>query len=113
MELPTKFILFDYVTKWMAHLVQRLYKTGVALLVYLRKQGVGKSMLAKWLAKDIIGRNNYTTVGDMNDLLGQFNGNLVNKVLTLVDEVGGHGSIWRNEAKLKKLIIAQPNYQVE
>jgi len=44
-------ILFDYVMKWMAHLVQRLYKTGVALLVYLHKQGVGKSMLAEWFAK--------------------------------------------------------------
>jgi len=30
----------------------------------------------------------------------------------LIDEVGGHGSIWRNESKLKKL-ITQPDYQVE
>jgi len=28
--------LFDYVTKWMAHLVQRPYKTGVALVIYVR-----------------------------------------------------------------------------
>jgi len=104
--------LFDYVTKWMAHLVQRPYKTGVALLVYSREQGVGKSMLAEWFAKDVIGRNNYTTVGDMNDLLSRFNGCLENKILTLIDEVGGHGSIWRDEAKLKKL-ITQPDYQIE
>jgi len=91
--------LFDYVTKWLAHLVQRLYKTGVALLVYLCKQRVGKSMLAEWFAKHIIGRNNYTIVGDINDLLGQFNGNLENKILTLIDEVGGYGSMWLDEAK--------------
>jgi len=30
----------------------------------------------------------------------------------LIDEVGSHGSIWHNEAKLKKL-ITQPEYQVE
>jgi len=34
-------VLFDYVLKWMAHLVQRPYKTGIALVVYLRKNGTG------------------------------------------------------------------------
>jgi len=29
--------LFDYVTKWMAHIIQQPYKTGVALLVYLHE----------------------------------------------------------------------------
>jgi len=84
--------------------IQWPYKTGIALLVYLHEHGVGKSMLANCA--------NYTTAGDMNDLLSHFNSNLENKVLTLIDEVGSHGSIWRNEAKLKKL-ITQPEYQVE
>jgi len=44
--------LFDYVTKWMAHLVLRPYKTGVALLVYSNKHGVGKSMIAEWFARE-------------------------------------------------------------
>jgi len=48
----------------------------------------------------------------MNDLLSRFNGNLENKILTLIDEVAGHGSIWRDEAELKKL-ITQPEYQVK
>jgi len=54
----------------LAHLVQRPYKTGVALVVYSCKQGVGKSLLAKWFAKHIMGRNNFTTVKDMNGSLG-------------------------------------------
>jgi len=66
--------LFDYVTKWMAYIIQRPYKTGVALLVYLCKNGVRKSMLANWFAKYVIGLANYTTVQDMNDLLSRFNG---------------------------------------
>jgi len=49
----------------MAHLVQRPYKTGVALVVYLCKCGVGKSMLANWFARNVIGKKNYTTVKDM------------------------------------------------
>jgi len=48
----------------------------------------------------------------MNDLLSRFNSNLENKVLTLIDEVWSHDSIWHHEAKLKKL-ITQPEYQVE
>jgi len=47
--------LIDYVTKWLAHLVQRPYKTGVALIVYSRKQGTGKSILAEWFANNVIG----------------------------------------------------------
>jgi len=104
--------LFDYVTKWMAHIIQRPYKTGVSLLVYSHEHGVGKSMLADWFAKYVIGCANYATAGDMNDLLSRFNSNLENKVLTLIDEVGSHGSTWLDEAKLKKL-ITQPEYQVE
>jgi len=61
--------LFDYVTKWLAHLVQRPYKTGVALVVYSKKHGIGKSMIAKWFARNVLGRPNYTTVKNMNDLL--------------------------------------------
>jgi len=49
---------FDYVTKWLAHLVQRLYKTGVALVVYSCKQGTGKSILAKWFANNVVGISN-------------------------------------------------------
>jgi len=37
--------LFDYVTKWMAHLVQRPYKTGIALIIYSHKHGTGKNMV--------------------------------------------------------------------
>jgi len=69
-------------------------------------------MIAEWFAKNILGRSNYTTVKNMNDLLSRFNGNLENKIFTLIDEVGGSGSIWRDEAKLKKL-ITQPEYQVK
>jgi len=64
--------LFNYVTKWMAHIIQQPYKTGVALLVYSHEHGVGKSMLADWFAKYVIGFANYTTAGDMNDLLSHF-----------------------------------------
>jgi len=88
----------------MADLVQRPYKTGVALLVYSHQHGVGKSMIAEWFAKNTMGINNCVTVKNMNDLLSHFNGSLENKILTLIDEVGGHGLIWHNEAELKKLI---------
>jgi len=48
-------------------------------------------MLADWFARYVIGLANYTTAGDMNNLLSCFNSNLENKVLTLIDEVGSHG----------------------
>jgi len=75
--------LFDYVTKWMAHLVQRSYKTSVALVVYSSKNGTGKSLLAKWFANNIIGINNCTLAKNMGDLLSHFDGNLENKIVTI------------------------------
>jgi len=64
----------------MAHLVQRLYKTGVALVVYSHEHGTGKSLLAKWFANNVIGINNCALAKNMGDLLSCFDGNLENKI---------------------------------
>jgi len=104
--------LFDYVTKWLAHLVQRPYKTGIALVVYLCKQGTGKSILAEWFANNVIGIGNRTLAKNMGDLLSRFDGNLENKIVTILDEVGEHSSMWNDEAMLKSL-ITRTDYEVE
>jgi len=72
----------------MAHLVQRSYKTGVALVVYSRENGTGKSLLAKWFTNNIIGVKNCVLAKSMGDLLSRFDGNLENKIVTILDEIG-------------------------
>jgi len=104
--------LFDYVTKWMAHLVQRSYKTGVALVFYSHKHGTGKTLLAEWFANHIIGAKNHIVAKNMADILSCFDGNLENKILTVLDEIGECGSKWDDEAMLKSL-ITRNDYDVE
>jgi len=48
----------------------------------------------------------------MGDLLSCFDGNLENKILTVLDEIGECGSKWENEAMLKSL-ITRSDYDVE
>jgi len=61
--------LFDYVTKWMAHLVQQPYKTGVALIIYLHEHGTGKTLFAEWIANHIIGAKDCLISKNMGDVL--------------------------------------------
>jgi len=48
----------------------------------------------------------------MGDLLSRFDGNLENKIVTILDEVGECGSMWNDEAMLKSL-ITRTHYEVE
>jgi len=49
---------------------------------------------------------------NIGDLLSCFDGNLENKIITILDEVGERGSLWNDEAMLKSL-ITRTDYEVE
>jgi len=78
----------------------------------MSEHGTGKSLLAEWFANDIIGINNHALAKNMGDLLSHFDGNLENKIITILDEVGEHGSMWNDEAMLKSLITRTVNSDI-
>lgn len=93
---------YNYLVKWMAHLIQKPHvKTGVAL-VMKSKPGGGKGITVNPLM-EIMGLKYFAQPSDQNDVLGNFNGILKGVLLLYLDELawGGDKSA---AGKLKKII---------
>ena len=104
---------FNYVNSWFAHIIQRPNKkTGVAMLLKSMKQGAGKQILLDFIGKEVIGSRYYTTLNDVEQLVGKFNVSIEHKLLTICDEVSNYGGAYRSNDKLKN-IITQPTIRIE
>ena len=88
----------------MAHIIQYpSNKIGTGLLLQ-SEQGAGKGILFDMIIKHVIGRAYATNVNDMNQLLGQFNSIIGDKLLTVCDEIQNYGGAYKSNDKLKSLI---------
>ena len=77
---------FFYLINWMANLIQRPWdKQGTSIMVK-GPPGSGKSMIWLLLCR-IIGEAHSAHIQDMNDVLGDFNAPLTNKIFVFMDEV--------------------------
>lgn len=93
--------LYDYVIKWLAHMVQRPANLPESALVMRGKQGTGKNTFA-----GVIGRllqQHYLEITSMESITGRFNGHLKNVLLLHANEAiwGGNKT---SAGKLKSLI---------
>ena len=86
---------FQYVIKYLAHIIQKPYKkTGVCLALH-SKQGAGKGVILKKL-ENIIGDNHYSQNSNAERVFGKFNGLLEGKTLINLDE-----AFWGGDKKLE------------
>jgi hypothetical protein len=94
---------FQYVWKWMAHLVQYPDKVTTGL-VLIGLQGTGKGVFVKALGK-IFGQH-YVHLDNLDRLLGNFNFHMKDAVLVYADE-----AIWggnkRDVGKLKAMVTEE------
>lgn len=93
-----------YLTQYCACIAQGKY-APTALILYSRKQGVGKNIFTDYLSA-ILGE--YSTVASLDQLTGRFNEQYANKSLIVIDELSKGASTERGSQfdKLKRFITA-------
>lgn len=97
--------VYNYVIRWMAHLVQRpLEKTNKAI-VLKGVQGTGKSIIVHTLSK-ILGKDYFAQPTNHEQIFGTFNAVLENKILVFADELSWGGS--KKDAGIFKKLITEP-----
>lgn len=93
---------FNYLLDWLAFCVQRPTEKNQVALVLIGNEGAGKGSVVQLLA-DILGRNYFSHPSSHNDILGDFNFLLDNKLLIYIDELTWGGN-HKDDGCLKKLI---------
>lgn len=93
--------LYDYVTKWLAHMVQLPANLPESALVMRGKQGTGKNTFAGVIGHLL--QQYYLEITSMESITGRFNGHLKNVLLLHANEAiwGGNKA---SAGKLKSLI---------
>lgn len=85
--------IFDYVMKWLAHIIQKPnIKLGKAIVV-TGEQGVGKTrFFTDFIQAQIIGDELSYHTPDITNVTGRFNSSLSGKILTILDEIKAHST---------------------
>ena len=79
---------FDWVEKWLAHMVQRPGELPeVAIVWYSERHGVGKNMFLDWFGEKVLGDDLYFTTAEIDRVLGRFADGMARRVLVSLDEM--------------------------
>ena len=79
---------FDWVEKWLAHMVQRPGELPeVAIVWYSERHGVGKNKFLDWFGERILGEELYFTTAEIDRVLGRFADGIARRVLVNLDEM--------------------------
>lgn len=92
---------YNYILDWFAHKIQRPSKKMAVTLCLNSGEGAGKNVVLNKFF-DIMG-NNYDSVANANNILGDFNATLEGKVLLNFDEIT-YGGDHKTNNRLKALI---------
>lgn len=96
---------YNYLLKYLAHLVQRPGELPRTALVFKSKQGVGKNIFFECFGNYLIGRENTLQTAEMEKVIGRFS-MINNKLLVIMDEANGKDS-FSNSDKIKNIITAE------
>jgi len=96
---------FEYLLKYMAHLVQRPGELPRTSLVFRSKQGAGKNVFFENFGSYILGNDYVLQTAEMEKVLGRFS-MVNNKLLVILDEANGKDS-FSNSDKIKNIITAE------
>ncbi len=99
---------FQYVRKWLAHLIQKPWIIGTAL-VLRGKQGTGKGTVVTAIGK-LLGPH-YAPLASLDQILGRFNSHLKNAILIFADEAIWGGN--KREVGALKSLITEPKLFIE
>ena len=95
--------VFNYVEKYIAHMIQKPYERADVGLVFTGAQGVGKDMFGNCL-NNLIGKDKSLILGCMEDLFKNFNKDQEGVLLTTLNEISDKGIHINKHDQLKHLI---------
>ena len=88
---------YEWFLNWLAHIIQFPYKkTEVCVVLYDKKFGTGKSIIAEEFLKKIIGENKIITTCKTEKLFGKFT-NTQGKLLCVLNEAKGKDTFELND----------------
>lgn len=94
--------LFNYLIRWMAWIVQKPNQKTMVCLVIRSLEGAGKTSWFDWFGNQVIGQGYYLK-SIFEKIMGKFNGPLMGKLLTVINEVG-NGELYGVHNKFKEMI---------
>ncbi len=97
--------MFDYIQKWVAHIVQKPYEKTKTALIVIGSQGVGKDTYFNFVG-DLLGKQYFhNTSSPENDIFGRFNGGTEQSILIKFEEANFQTNK-NNADQLKSLITS-------
>ncbi len=103
------FVLYEYVRRYFAHMIQCPWERPEVSLVLRGGQGVGKNTFVEAMASLIA--HHYRQVNSMDQITGRFNGHMQNVVLLHANEATWGGSK-ADQGKLKAM-VTDPKVPIE
>ena len=102
-------LLYDYIIRYLAHMLQRPGQKPGVMVVFLSGQGTGKGTFFKML--ECLWSRTTLQVSDVGEVIGQFNAALERNYVVCMDEALFHGDK-KSLEKLKSL-ITEPKCRIE
>lgn len=102
-------VVFRYVLRWLARMIQQPWSRGEVALVLQGKKGLGKGMLVNTLC-DIMGQHSMSIYNGKH-LTGNFNAHLEDCILLYVDEAFWAGD--KGGESVLKGLITEPTIPIE
>ncbi len=99
--------LFDYIIRWLAHMVQRPEELPETALVFRGREGIGKNTLVDPL-RDIVGREHFLLLSSLNQITGRFSGHLANALLVFCNE-----SVWGGDKSAQGVLKSMITDEVQ
>lgn len=91
-----------YITKYIAHIIQKTTENPEVCLLFKSHQGFGKDLLVNFIEK-MLGVNYVFRTAETDDVFGSFNGVIKDKIILQLNELEGKAG-FANKEKLKNLI---------
>jgi hypothetical protein len=101
--------VFDYVFKWLAHMVQKPHLLAEVAIVLRGPKGIGKGMLGRWLLR-LCGQHGLHITNAVH-LIGRFSGHRRDAIFVFADEAF-YAADKQHEGILKSL-ITEPEILIE
>jgi len=95
----------NFLLDYLAHLIQKPYEIPETAILMKSRQGAGKDTLIDFIEK-IIGVKYTKRTEKLDELFGQFNDSLKNKLIVQIDEIGGKDG-FVNKESIKRLITTK------